>query len=312
MKLKNNTLTTTESGVYSMAATSHRLTWQVMSSLLVIACLYSGKTWSAERVIPQPESQLAKSITIHYKNLRMGDEIVELSNGSESYWALYQQNRTASPQGGALLIHDQAQTMDWPIMLQEVRTYLPDTGWDTLSITMPEAADQFVPARAIPPIPDIFDFNLSFKEQVHSRIDEGINELNQRGIQKIVLIGYGTGSHWAANYLADKATDNNNAGYALIIIDAREPSNDPVLDLDKDLSTLTIPILDVHFSNSKFEIQKAKLRKGAILRAGYENFTQVKEAKLNSEFASGPGRVTRRIWGWLKTNASDTDENKDL
>jgi len=294
-----------------MKVTTFRPYWQLISPMMAVIFLYSGMLWSEERVIPQPEIQLANSIASHYKNLRMGDEVLQLESNGETYWALYQQNRTARPQGGVLLIHDQAQSMDWPIMLQEIRTYLPDTGWDTLSIAMPEAADTRVPARIMPPVPDVFNYNLSFKEFAHSRIQEGINELIRRDALNIVLVGYGTGSHWAANYMAEQMTDTDNAGNALILIDMREPSNDPALNIETDLASLSIPILDVHFSESRFEMQQARLRRGAVLRTGYEHFTQIKEVKLNSEFANGPGRVTRRVWGWLKNNAAGEEAETD-
>lgn len=280
---------------------------QLIVLCTAITCLSSGVLYAEDRVVPDPESQIAESIANHYRYLRMGDEVVELNDGTTDFFAIYQQSRTANPQGGLLFIHDQSQTMDWPIILQEVRTYLPDTGWDTLAIAMPKRSDRKIASRTNPPVPEEFIWKADSKNLVYSRINAGLSEFNKRGLLNIVLIGYGTGSSWAANYMSTQLTDIKNVGFSLILIDSKPAENDPPIDLPSDLATLTIPILDVHFSQTKFEVQQAKLRKGAALRAQVRNYTQVKEAKLNSEFANPPGRVTRRIWGWLKQNAAGTE-----
>lgn len=63
--------------------------------------------------------------------------------------ALAQKHRTAQAQGAVLIVPDQGQHADWPNLVAPLRQSLPDHGWYTLSITMPNPSPGTVPSRQL-------------------------------------------------------------------------------------------------------------------------------------------------------------------
>ena len=63
--------------------------------------------------------------------------------------ALAQKHRTAQAQGAVLIVPDQGQHSDWPALVSPLRHSLPDYGWYTLSISMPNPAPGTVPERQL-------------------------------------------------------------------------------------------------------------------------------------------------------------------
>ena len=45
---------------------------------------------------------------------------------------------TGNPQGGVLILHDNQQHGHWPDIVAPLREYLPQHGWSTLSIELPD------------------------------------------------------------------------------------------------------------------------------------------------------------------------------
>jgi hypothetical protein len=63
--------------------------------------------------------------------------------------ALQQKPRIAQAQGAVLILHDKEQHADWPYFIRPLRMTLPDSGWRTLSITLPYEDAQIFPERSI-------------------------------------------------------------------------------------------------------------------------------------------------------------------
>lgn len=63
--------------------------------------------------------------------------------------ALAQKHRTPEAQGAVLIVPDQGQHPDWPNLVSPLRHSLPDFGWYTLSIAMPNPASGTVPSRQL-------------------------------------------------------------------------------------------------------------------------------------------------------------------
>ena len=65
--------------------------------------------------------------------------------------ALQQQPRVPEVQGAVLLLHDLEQHADWPYLIRPLRQALPDAGWFTLSLNLPDDGSTEVPERTLAP-----------------------------------------------------------------------------------------------------------------------------------------------------------------
>jgi hypothetical protein len=70
------------------------------------------------------------------------EEVVQLSSqdndSTEDYYGLFLADASGSPQGGVLILHDNQQHGHWPDIVAPLREYLPQYGWATLSIELPD------------------------------------------------------------------------------------------------------------------------------------------------------------------------------
>jgi pimeloyl-ACP methyl ester carboxylesterase len=61
-----------------------------------------------------------------------------LTSGSEQFLALWKPANTPQPQGTIVLIPSDGESADWPNTVGPLRQKLPDEGWQTLSLTLPD------------------------------------------------------------------------------------------------------------------------------------------------------------------------------
>lgn len=253
--------------------------------------------------IPMPKLQQSLDLQQHFRNALRGEEVVELSTDRERFIALSLRQRTATPQGGLLILHDVGHTADWPYLLQQAREYLPDVGWNTLAISLPTPArdaigllplDASEPASAELP-------EQSPEDRILARIRAGLAQLNNVGDFNIVIVGFGDGGYWGARYLAENLTEEEQAGYGLILVEA--PGQYP--DLEDFIGQLPIPTLDLYMADSDYAHRRAKDRKAAAARADHQEYLQIHDALRQSAYGKPEiDRTTRRIWGWLRENAA--------
>lgn len=222
----------------------------------------------------------------HYRNLQNGESVVELSSGDDNFIALAVRQRTATPQGGVLILHDQGHNPDWPHRLQQSRRFLPDVGWDTLSIAMPTTN-----GRSEEPV----------AQQTLDRIAAGLQQLNRQGLFNIVLLGYGDGAYWAARYMAERLRPQDDIGYALVMVETTPDR----ADLPELLGRLTVPVLDLYFNPGPWARANARERKAEAARNKLQRYTQILDPPGGSFYSEAyPSRSTRRLWGWLRNNAA--------
>lgn len=85
--------------------------------------------------IPQKRTQ---SLMHHLELMERKDEVVQLSADEEDFYGLYLPEATGSPQGAVLILHDNQQHGHWPELIAPIRESLPQYGWTTFSIELPE------------------------------------------------------------------------------------------------------------------------------------------------------------------------------
>jgi hypothetical protein len=279
----------------------------VASCCLCLAVTQTQAEETIERVKPDPDAHRDNNLEIHYRNLQRPDEAIWLNANDQPFLGLYQLQRSMTPQGGALIVHGNGQTADWPELLQEARHYLPDVGWSTLSIAVPTQIGSPLPKRTLEPVPETVDIKNDLTDVMMARINTALAYLNEQGNENIVFIGYGTGAAWITQFVSTQLTAENNTGYALIIIDSQLPDNQPPIQLDQQLAALTIPVLDVWFDARTGSPWQAKMRQAAMNRAQRVQYQQILETRAGDRFSRGPSRMTRRVWGWLKSFSKERE-----
>jgi len=85
-------------------------------------------------VTPNKAKQRMADVVRHLKTFQRESEIIEMSGKDGPMAGLYLPENTGKPQGGVLILHDIEQHAHWPNTISPVREYLPDYGWNTLSI----------------------------------------------------------------------------------------------------------------------------------------------------------------------------------
>ena len=62
----------------------------------------------------------------------------ELKAGDETFLALWLPANTADAEGAVILIPGDGESADWPVAIGPLRRKLPDAGWQTLAVTLPD------------------------------------------------------------------------------------------------------------------------------------------------------------------------------
>lgn len=109
---------------------------------------YQADPFQLLRQLPDLDKTRSLGVLNHLKLYQREEELVELNDGDDSFYALFLQQRTAAPQGAILIIHDQQQHGHWPHIIAPLREYLPDYGWVTLTIELPAPPAEFSLARS--------------------------------------------------------------------------------------------------------------------------------------------------------------------
>ncbi|WP_312932234.1 alpha/beta hydrolase family protein [Pseudomonas sp.] len=73
-----------------------------------------------------------------------------LQAGSDSFLALWTPANDSDPKGAVIIVPGAGETADWPNGVGPLRRKLPDSGWHSLSITLPDLVAEQPQARAEP------------------------------------------------------------------------------------------------------------------------------------------------------------------
>lgn len=82
---------------------------------------------------------------------------VTLNGGADPFLSLWLPANQAQPVGLVILVPGEGETADWPTAIGPLRRQLPDVGWSTLSLTLPDGPNAGVKARKGEPITVVLD-----------------------------------------------------------------------------------------------------------------------------------------------------------
>ncbi len=337
------------------------------------------------RVLPDLPTVREHQLGEYLQLFQREREQVELVAAEQAFQGLLLTERSGNPQGGVLILHDQGQHGHWPDNVAPLREYLPDYGWTTLSISLPDIPPPARPPRSepmaaeppataedsaaetaadtaqqpdveteqastqepidsngisvsnapqptddeiadnepalprltgLPPLPETVSAPATapeegpsaadrYREQMLERISAGVRHLNSLGQLNLVIVAHGHSAAWAVAWLNERRPDSKERGLTLVLIDALDNTYAPVL-LDDALVQLEMPVLDLitpFNRNHRFTNQQREGRMKHKQRKEYQQI-EIPGLSLREDYGN---TVTRRVRGWLKTNAAGTE-----
>lgn len=148
----------------------------------------------------------------------------------------------------------------------------------------------------------------AYLNESRERIDAAVAYLQQRGQLNLVIIGTGEGGAWAVDYVSryirENETDEEDRGMALITVD---PVEIPQLGrpLKAMMPEINTPFLELLSDPGALRQRENQMRRAAMKHAQQQKYSQIRVPQiLATENNENP--VTRRIRGWLKSNAAGT------
>ncbi|HLA31682.1 MAG TPA: alpha/beta hydrolase family protein [Pseudomonas sp.] len=254
----------------------------------------------------------------------------QLNAGAESFLALWQPANKGDAQGLVILLPGAGESADWPQVIGPLRSKLPDAGWHSLSLTLPDpqpasASDTGVDAETTPTTEAATTPDASaaaadaspadsapasdnsaaaappaqtpeqHAERVLARIQAGIEFAQQQKPKSIVLLGHGTGGYWAARYLSEHPTSpiQNLLLVAPLLPEQFSPS------LDELVPKLQLAVGDFYYKNQQLERTAALKRMQASKRQKSPAYIQVAMSALPGNPTTEQEQLYRRIRGWL-------------
>lgn len=263
--------------------------------IFLLSALCSGALLAADAEPEGQEQRWAQQL----QNSVITGALEKLQGGSGQFSAIFLGQRSdGSPRGGVILLHGQGTHPDWPELIRPLRIGLADIGWSTLSLQMPALYRDTTTKEYTPLFAD-----------AAQRIKAGVEFLHARGIDQIVLAGYGLGASMGAHMLANEPDPRIKA---FIGISMSSSTEDPVLDLTQALGKITIPVLDLYGSLETRATPRAQQRTRAAQgktdqpNAGNGDkkpapaYDTLEIQGTDHLFSGQEEIILKRIRGWLK------------
>lgn len=249
-------------------------------------------------------------------------DLQQLQAGDESFLALWKPANSADPQGAIILLPGAGESADWPDIIGPLRRKFPDTGWATLSITLPDVQDDaLMPREPDAPAADektkdapkddaakaadpqagdeaakaaAEERAKADAEHIFARIESAISFAQQNKARSIVLIGHSSGAYWAARFLNERQSP---AVQKFAMVAAREPAN-PKPSLLELVPTLKMKTADFIYKGQASQAANARLQ--ASKRAKGAGFTQVGLINIVGNEDTEQEQIFRRVRGWVE------------
>ncbi len=113
-----------------------------------------------------PDSGLKRidDVLTHLGLFQQDQQVIKFGDDDSTLSGLYLPENTGTPQGGVLILHDIEQNALWPQTVGPLREYLPDYGWNTLSLFFGNYLQRPLPgtlqeitSEDVPPPPESLD-----------------------------------------------------------------------------------------------------------------------------------------------------------
>lgn len=259
----------------------------------------------------------------------------QLSTNAGNFLALWKPANAAEASGVVILIPGDSESADWPQAIGPLRNKLPDVGWSSLSLTLPDPHDQAPQVAPVPatettgataeadpaapasepadapapsetaattqaiPAPEAGPLTQATPEQhaerVLARIQAAVAFAQSQKAKRIVLLGHGSGGYWAARYLGNSPSPEVQN---LLLVAAQVPAgfSPPLEEL---VPSLKLAVGDFYYKDQPADRTAALKRQQASKRQAQPAYVQVAMKALPGNPATEQEQLFRRIRGWL-------------
>ena len=256
-----------------------------------------------------------------------------LQAGDESFLALWLPANTAEAHGVVVLVAGAGESADWPKVLGPLRRKLPDGGWHSLTLSLPDPQDSLppapeprtanAPASTAEPVPidaapgaadeplpgaDAAPAEPSpqadqplqgpgerHAQRIKQRIAAALEVARQQQAKHIVLLGHGSGGYWSTRYLSEERPTDVRS---LLLVDV-QPADGASPGLDELQAGLKLATGDFYYQDRQLERQAAARRAQASRRQEHPAYTQVALKALPGNPEIEQEQLYRRLRGWL-------------
>lgn len=258
-----------------------------------------------------------------------------LQAGEEPFLALWLPANTAEAHGVVILVAGDGESADWPNVLGPLRRKLPEAGWHSLTLSLPDPQDGMPPASsinpantappadepinsdetdaagateepapaadAVEPAPSIQNDQPAqdpaerHAERIKQRISAALELARQRQAKHIVLLGHGSGGYWSTRYLSEEQPADVRS---LLLVNVK-PAADASPGLDELQASLKLATGDFFYKDQQLERNAAARRVQASKRQEHPAYTQVALKALPGNLEVEQEQLYRRLRGWL-------------
>lgn len=243
----------------------------------------------------------------------------QLQAGDEAFLALWRPANAAEAHGVVVLVAGAGESADWPRVIGPLRRKLPDAGWHSLSLSLPDPQDSLPPAPikvANAPAPADADpagepsgadaASLQADQplqapgerhalRIRQRIAAALELARQQQTKHIVLLGHGSGGYWSTRYLSEERPTDVRS---LLLVDI-QPAAGASPPLDELQAGLKLATGDFYYQDRQLERQAAVRRAQASKRQEHPTYTQVVLKALPGNPEVEQEQLYRRLRGWL-------------
>jgi hypothetical protein len=257
-----------------------------------------------------------------------------LQAGDESFLALWLPANTAEAHGVVVLVAGAGESADWPKVIGPLRHKLPDAGWHSLTLSLPDPQDALPPAPSVnavstataadEPLPIDADETTAAEEpalaadavqpdpsiqadqptedagerharRIKQRISAALELARQQQARHIVLLGHRSGGYWSTRYLSEEQPADVRS---LLLVDV-QPAAEASPGLDELQAGLKLATGDFYYQDRQLERQAAARRAQASRRQEHPAYTQVALKALPGNPDVEQEQLYRRLRGWL-------------
>ncbi|WP_068827318.1 alpha/beta hydrolase family protein [Pseudomonas sp. BMS12] len=246
------------------------------------------------------------------------DEQQMLPAGDNSFLALWKPANAPEAKGMVILIPGADESADWPEVIQPLRSKLPDIGWSSLSLSLPDSPEAPLPEAVLPraaepvtvdtadspvqppaetaPAEPAAPAPVDPAERVFARIAAGIAFAEQQDAKNIVLLGHGDGAYWAALYLKERKPEQIKQ---LVTVAAQLPAGQAPA-LEELIPGLKLATGDFFYKDQAADRSAAVRRLQASKRLDHDSYTQIALKALPGNRPAEQEQLFRRVRGWLE------------
>lgn len=250
--------------------------------LLILLGLYVLNAYAGNSIREQAIAQ-------HLVKQLPASDITWLTADGQRFLAIQTPAQTHPERGSAILVHDLDGNPNLEPVIFQLRTQLPQHGWQTLSLQMPLLEKGATLVDYLPLLP-----------AAKNRIGAAVAMLKQQGRMPVVLVGYGLGALMAINAIPDFGEDLQ-ALVALSLPITGQPAGDPLAVL----TTAKLPILDLHAEMDWPEVAVSAPARRIAAKAN-PNYRQVRLDAAGHAYEQQENLLVKRIYSWLAQVTTNT------